>query len=100
MSENNIAFTNSIGLRKAKANFSKLIKKVKQGSEIILTDRGKPVARLAPISNEHLTIEQRLTKLEEAGYLEPIKNKNYKLSAPLPLPLEKAQEFLQEDRGI
>lgn len=35
-----------VSISQAKANFSKLIKKVLQGEEIILTKYGKPVAKL------------------------------------------------------
>lgn len=42
----------TIGMRDAKANFSKLVRQIESGStgEIILTRAGKPVARLVPIS--------------------------------------------------
>lgn len=89
---------NSIGLREAKANLSKLVKEVKQGAEIILTERGKPVARLVPIDDKLLTLEQRLTRLEQAGWIEPMKTNSHMLPPPLPLSGQKAQEFLQEDR--
>jgi prevent-host-death family protein len=43
----------TIGMRVAKANFSKLIRQIESGStqEIILTRAGKPVAKLVPVSN-------------------------------------------------
>ena len=37
------------GIREARQNLSALIEEVKKGREIVITDRGKPVARLAPI---------------------------------------------------
>ncbi len=89
----------SIGLREAKANLSRLVKEVKEGAEIILTERGEPVARLAPITEDSLLLEQRLAKLERAGWIEPSKSSKRKLPPPLPLNSNKAQEFLQEDRN-
>ena len=56
-----------VGLREANQNFSKLIKKVRGGKEVILTDRGKPVARLTSISEE--ITEDRIKRMEEAGLL-------------------------------
>jgi prevent-host-death family protein len=39
----------SIGIRDAKINLSKLIKMVKNGNEVILTDRNRPVGKIVPI---------------------------------------------------
>ncbi len=36
------------GIREARQSLSELIEYVKQGREIVITDRGKPVARLVP----------------------------------------------------
>ena len=37
------------GIREARQNLSALIDEVKKGREIVITERGKPVARLAPL---------------------------------------------------
>ncbi len=90
----------TVGLREAKANLSRLVKEAKRGTEIILTERGKPVAKLTPIKQESLSLEQRLIKLEQSGWLVPLqKNKSTKIPTPLPLSGQKAQELLQEDRN-
>jgi prevent-host-death family protein len=36
------------GIREARQNLSVLIEEVRKGREIVITDRGKPVARLVP----------------------------------------------------
>ena len=36
------------GIREARQNLSTLLEEVKSGGEILITDRGKPVARLVP----------------------------------------------------
>ena len=36
------------GVREARQNLSALIEKVRRGHEIVITDRGRPVARLVP----------------------------------------------------
>ena len=38
-----------VGLREANQKFSKLVRAARRGMEVILTDRGKPVARLTAI---------------------------------------------------
>ena len=37
------------GVREARQNLTGLLDDVKKGREIVITDRGRPVARLAPI---------------------------------------------------
>lgn len=40
------------GIREARQNLSSLIEEVKKGRELVLTERGRPVARLVPIGRE------------------------------------------------
>ena len=40
------------GLREARHNLAGLIEEVKKGREIVITDRGRPVARLVPPSGQ------------------------------------------------
>ena len=37
------------GIREARQNLSVLLEEVKKGREILITERGRPVARLAPL---------------------------------------------------
>jgi prevent-host-death family protein len=41
------------GIREARQNISELIESVRKGREILITDRGKPVARLVPAARSH-----------------------------------------------
>jgi prevent-host-death family protein len=41
---------NSVGAFEAKTHFSQLIERAMQGEEIFITRRGKPVAKLGPVS--------------------------------------------------
>ena len=38
------------GIREARQNLTDLLEDVKKGREVVITDRGRPVARLAPVS--------------------------------------------------
>ena len=38
----------SAGIREARQNLSALLEEVRNGREVILTDRGRPVARIVP----------------------------------------------------
>lgn len=90
----------SIGIREAKINLSKLLKNVQKGGEIIITDRGQPVGKIVPITQNSLSLTERINGLERQGWIESQKaNEQRPLPPPLPLPDELAQKYLQEDRN-
>ena len=90
----------NVGIRDAKVHLSKLIKMVKNGDEIILTDRGRPVGKIVAIEKSLLPLSERLKALEERGIIEAGSEKEQiKLPQPIPLPDEMAQRYLQEDRN-
>jgi prevent-host-death family protein len=69
-----------MGLREANQRFSKAIKAVKAGKEVILTERGKPIAvikPLKPIEDEQAVIR----RLESEGILRPAVKRG-----PMPKP--------------
>jgi prevent-host-death family protein len=51
-----------------KARLSEFLGQVKAGSEILITDRGKPVARLIPVSGAG-TEKKALSALEKQGLI-------------------------------
>jgi prevent-host-death family protein len=57
-----------MGLREANQRFSKAIKAVKAGQEVVLTERGKPIAVIRPLP-EPGGWEAGLRRLEAAGLL-------------------------------
>lgn len=89
----------SVGIRDAKINLSKLLKIVQKGSEVILTDRGRPVGKIVPVKPEFLPLLERVKRLEDQGIIEAISGKGRKkIPSPIPVPKGLAQRFLQEDR--
>lgn len=90
-----------VGVREAKINLSKLLKAVqKNGMEIVITDRGKPVGKLGPISPEILSLDEKVEELERQGWIEPRVSGTFSLShLPLPLRKNRAQKYLEEDRN-
>ncbi len=50
-----------------KASLSEYLAVVKAGEEIIVTDRGKPIAKLMPLSPGETEITDELRNLERAG---------------------------------
>lgn len=87
----------TIGIREAKAQLSRLISEVERGTEWIITDRGRPVAKLAPLHDLGTPLRQRLARLENWGWIEPAGD----VGRPIPPPLRigaDAQKALQDDR--
>ena len=56
-----------VGIRDLKNGLSKYIDRVRTGEEVIVTDRGRPVARLSPLDAS----DDRLAKLVAAGVVRP-----------------------------
>lgn len=50
-----------------KASASEYLMRVKAGEEVLLTDRGKPIAKIIPIRKAELTADYRISQLELAG---------------------------------
>jgi prevent-host-death family protein len=50
-----------------KASLSEYLAKVKAGEEVIITDRGKPVAKIVPLKRNETQLSPHLLALERAG---------------------------------
>jgi prevent-host-death family protein len=57
----------SAGIRELKARLSTYISAVKSGATIVVTEHGRPVARLVP---EAADLEGRLRRLNDAGMIQ------------------------------
>ena len=67
-----------MGLREANQKFSKAIKAVKAGEEVILTERGKPIAVIRPLARTSGD-EAAMRRMEAAGLLR-------RATKPWPMP--------------
>jgi len=88
----------STGVREAKAHLSRLLRDVQQGREWIITERGTPIAKLVPIEKARLSLEERISRLEDEGIIEPAPRDVRRLPPPLPIKDGLPQKWLQEDR--
>ena len=50
-----------------KASISEYLSKVKAGEEVLVTDRGKPIAKIIPLKRGDIEIPAHLLTLEKAG---------------------------------
>ncbi|MGH9347666.1 MAG: type II toxin-antitoxin system Phd/YefM family antitoxin [Vicinamibacterales bacterium] len=58
-------------ITEAKNNLSALIDSVKGGSPVLIVDRGRPVARLEPVSSLSAEDDDRLARLVREGVVRP-----------------------------
>jgi prevent-host-death family protein len=49
----------NVGVRELKAHLSQYLARVRSGEEVIVTDRGTPVARLEPLAGAGLTAKMQ-----------------------------------------
>jgi prevent-host-death family protein len=54
----------AVGIRELKARLSSYLRQVKDGATLIITERGKPIGRIVPVSP---SLETRLQELIQAG---------------------------------
>lgn len=61
----------TVGVRELKNRLTQYLRRTKQGEEVVVTERGKPIALLRPIQagKAPLTLEARLARLAAEGYL-------------------------------
>jgi prevent-host-death family protein len=87
-----------VGLRAANQRFSKIVKAVRGGEEVLLTDRGKPLARIVPIQPAEQP-ETAVHRLESVGFLRAAA-KPHPMPAWDPRPLHgmPMTETLREER--
>ncbi len=87
-----------VGVRDAKAQLSRLLQDVQDGAEWTITERGKPVARLVPITRGTTSLAERVRRFEENGMIEPVHADRLPLPPPLPLQSGLARTMLEGDR--
>lgn len=86
---------NRYSLYEAKAKFSAIVRKVREGQPVIVTLHGEPVVEIRPIREEDQGIEARLKELEERGILSPAENPKAKFKPGHRVP-GALKRFLEE----
>ncbi len=89
----------TIGVRDAKARLSELLRDAQLGREWIITERGRPIARIVPVESGAETLERRLRRLEQNGILERALPNRVPLPPPLRLEMGLARRLLDDDRN-
>jgi prevent-host-death family protein len=86
-----------VGIRELKTQLSAYLRQVKAGGTVVITDRGKPIGRIVPLTEP---IKTQLDSLQQAGL---IAWSGKKLSALAPAARTQGErtvaDLLLEDRG-
>ena len=87
----------TIGIREAKAQLSRLVRRVQRGDSITLTHRGRPIAKIVPITEPNRSIADRIEELKRRGWIQDQTDPPVVL-AKLDVERGLAQRYLREDR--
>lgn len=83
-----------VGVRDLKNNLSRYLELVRGGEEVIVTDRGRPVARLAAL--DHPT--DRLAEMVAAGVVRPAKRTSRKVPTHRVTPAGSVSDLVADQR--
>jgi prevent-host-death family protein len=90
-----------VSIRDMKNRLSKYLKLVRMGKEVVITDRGKPVAQLTPVKPAAETEEEVIARINALPWVRPGNGKKVK-GAKRPIRLKPgdktAAEMVLEDR--
>lgn len=87
------------GIRDVKNNLSRILRNVRNGEEVLVTDHGKPIARIVREPAQRKSLRERLSSRVEEGTV-GLPSKQYRPSRRRPLPLrgKPLSEIVLEDR--
>ena len=57
---------NTVGIRELRSRLARYVRRVKAGTTVIITERGKPVGRIVPVGQ---SVEERTHELARAGLI-------------------------------
>lgn len=84
-----------VGVTEFRRDLKEWLSRVSAGEEIVITERGKPIARVSPVG-----LEERLARLVREGILTPPLKPDTKVaSRPRVRPRESVSELLIQMRG-
>lgn len=95
---NEIHQQNRVGIRELRLDTSKILTRVLEGEEFLVTDRGEPIAQLIPVNVDS---DSYFQKLVDAGEIIPAESPNFKFKVPSTVHSGKksVSEKLIEERG-
>lgn len=89
----------TVSIRDLKNRLSAYLRRVQSGQRLVVTERGRPIAEVAPLRALRLTFEQNRQRLAEAGDLTVGKGRRLAPVVPLRVRGRPVAKSLVEDRG-
>ena len=90
----------SVGIRELKNNLSRYLARVKRGQEVVVTERGKPIARLVKEPPEKSAARKGLEELAAKGLVTmPERERRKDVPPPLKVAGKPLSQIVIEDRG-
>jgi len=89
----------SAGIKELKNNLSKYLSRVKKGEDILITERGKAIARIIQEDPKHIALRDVFGPLIIKGLVTlPNHTIDKEISTPFELPGKPVSEMVIEDR--
>ena len=89
----------SAGIKDVKNNLSRLLAQVKAGEEILITERGRPIARIVKENHGDKSVRAALAPLVQIGLVTlPNKSILKERISPVGIPGKSVSEMVTEDR--
>jgi prevent-host-death family protein len=94
------AAMSAVGIKELKNRLTQYLRRVKQGEEVIVTERGKPVALIQPIQSAErpASLEARLARLAALGLVTLPTHKPLKRVRPVKVSGPPISKTILEDR--
>ena len=90
---------NTVGIKDIKNNLSRYLSRVKSGEEILITERGKPIARIIKENGKTNFIRQALAPLIDKGIIAmPTQGLSKESPERVQSPGKSTSEMVAEDR--
>jgi prevent-host-death family protein len=88
-----------VGVKEMKNNLSRFLARVKQGEDVVITERGKPIARIVKESDARSAVYAALSDLVEKGIV-TLPSKSLEVEAPTAIKTigKAVSEMVVEDR--
>lgn len=90
----------TVGIKELKNRLTAYLRRTKQGEEVVVTERGKPIAVIQPIQSsiQPASLEARLAKLAHEGLITLPRGKRLKKLRPVSVAGRSTSELILEDR--
>lgn len=88
--------SSAVGVRELKARLSAYLDSVKQGHEVLVTERGRAIARIVPVSGAS---EQELARLMAEGRVLPPETDRLIFPEQVRLQSGSVEDLVREQRG-